>query len=509
MILRKPYAFLIKYFKIIHIIMFFIFSYFIFAFRKIYIFFANYVKTGNFTYTSDITRIYVSPILFVFAIVIAISTILIFLLMRKKQKPVLFYRILIVYITFLLVSLVFYTSFFSSLYNTSYSPLNIVIYRDIIAFLYYVNYIFVIFTFIRGFGFDIKKFSFDRDKKELNLNEEDSEEFEVGIKIDKDSIVSYLNREKREWKYYIKENALILSIIGIILLVLIAVYLYNYFFITNKVYNQIDDIVDKNVKYHVNNVYLTRYDKYGSVVSNRYSYIVVNINIHNLEKVTLDKENFRIQVGDNFYYPSYNLYDLFDDLGEGYINKTLKENTNKNYILIFKLDKVSIDNEIIYLEILKNSSNGVYTYNKILLEEMNVNQNVTTLKKGDEISINNYKLSIEDYEFVDKVKYEYEEYVGDKKYLFIKNVNPDLNDILLSLKIKNDKELPEEIVNNYFGLICDKRKYLKDDMKFIDNNKDYYYFSVPRSINNCKEIIVKIGTRENEYDIIMREAINE
>ena len=35
MILRKPYAFLIKYFKIIHIVMFLVFGYFVFAINDI------------------------------------------------------------------------------------------------------------------------------------------------------------------------------------------------------------------------------------------------------------------------------------------------------------------------------------------------------------------------------------------------------------------------------------------------------------------------------------------
>ena len=507
MILRKPYAFLIKYFKIIHIIMFGMFVYFVFALRKIHTFFVGYVKTGNFTYLNDMARNYISPILFIFAILIAISAILIFLLMRKKQKPVLFYRILIVYSIFLLVALTFYTSFFVSLSNTTYAPLNVVIYRDIIAFLYYINYLFVGFTFIRGFGFDIKKFSFDRDKKELNLNEEDNEEFEVGLQLDKENVVAYLNREKRELKYYIKENALILTIIGIVLLVITSMYLYNYFFVTNKVYKQSDDIIENDVKYHVNNVYITRHDKYGSFISSDYTFVITDINIHNLDKTTLDKENFRIQVGNNYYYPVYNYYSSFDDLGEGYTNKTLKENTNKDYILVFRTDRQGISaNEEVYLEILKSKSSGVYTYNKMLIKSNGYNINVTPLKMGENLTIDDNKLLIESYEFQDKASYQYEETIGNKTYQFTKNVKPNMNDILMVLKVTSDDNLPKDFIKNYFGLVYDKQELPSKDFELIDQNEDTYYFSVPKRVKFAKNLYIKIGTRVSEYDVILKEG---
>ncbi len=510
MILRKPYAFLIKYFKIIHIIMFGMFVYFVFALRKIHTFFVGYVKTGSFTYINDMARNYISPLLFIFAILIAISAILIFLLMRKKQKPVLFYRILIIYSIFLLVSLTFYTSFFVSLANTTYAPLNVVIYRDIIAFLYYINFLFVGFTFIRGFGFDIKKFSFDKDKKELNLNEEDNEEFEVGLQLDKENVVAYLNREKRELKYYIKENALVLTIVGIVLLVITSMFLYTYFFVTNKVYKQSDEIIENDVKYHVNNVYITRYDKYGSLISSNHTFVIVNLNIHNLDKTTLDKENFRIQVGENFYYPVYNYYSSFDDYGEGYINKMLSENSKKDYILVFRTDRKGINvDEDIYLEILKSRSSGVYTYNKMLLERNDYDMEVTKVKMGEKLSIDGSELSIINYEMKDKDSYQYEENIGGKNYQFTKNVNPKMNEMLLLLNIESNEQLPKDFIRNYFGLIYDKKNLAIKDMELIAQNQNIYYFSIPKSIKYAEEIIVKIGTRTKEYNVVIKEAPNE
>ena len=169
MILRKPYAILIKYFKIIHILMFVSFGYLVFALRKIYVFFSSYIKTSNFTYFENMSSIYVPWFLFFIVIILLGLAIGILLLMNKKEKPVLFYKIMIGFCAFLLVFLIYFLFFFKSLDTTVYENLRIVANRDISLFAYIINFFFVGFTFIRGFGFDIKKFSFDKDKKELNL----------------------------------------------------------------------------------------------------------------------------------------------------------------------------------------------------------------------------------------------------------------------------------------------------------------------------------------------------
>ena len=150
MILRKPYAILIKYFKIIHILMFIFFGYFVFVLRKIYMFFSNYIKDSNFTYFENMTTDYVPTIVFFMVIILIILGISIFLLMNKKEKPVLFYKVLVAYCSILLIAFIYFLIFFNSLADTVYEPLRVVINRDISLFVYLVNFFFVIVTFIKS-----------------------------------------------------------------------------------------------------------------------------------------------------------------------------------------------------------------------------------------------------------------------------------------------------------------------------------------------------------------------
>ena len=81
MILRKPYAFLIKYFKLIHICLFILFGYLLFKLRDIYIFFKEYVKNDVYTYIENMASEYIGLPLFLIAIFVLISGIAIFYLM--------------------------------------------------------------------------------------------------------------------------------------------------------------------------------------------------------------------------------------------------------------------------------------------------------------------------------------------------------------------------------------------------------------------------------------------
>ena len=507
MILRKPYAFLIKYFKIIHIIIFDFFVYFVFVLRRIHVFFVNYAKTGNFVYIENMAQEYVPFIMYILAIIVTISAILIFLLMHKKEKPVFFYRILIVYSVFLLVALSFYTSFFVSLADTTYASLNIVIYRDIISFLYYINFFYVGFSFIRGFGFDIKKFSFDKDKKELNLEEEDNEEFEVGSKLDKDTFISYINRQRRELKYYIRENALILSIIGFVLILGLGFYIYNYFFVTNKVYNMNDVIEINKVSYRVNDVILENEDKYGESISKSHNFIIVNLGIYSSRNLSYDNESFRLIIGDKYYYPVYNYNDSFSDLGDEFFKKEVKANLNKKYLMIFKVDKNSTGES--FFEILKSKGNGQYTYDKMKIDIREFDNKKSEYNINDTFKIGEFESSIEEYEIKDSFIYQYEECNDNNCNNYSKVVKPKLNSVVLRLKIRNATLYSKDYMENSFGLIYDSQEISRKNMEVISSNKDDYYFSVPKGILNAKKIILKIKSRELEYIIKLSGEDNE
>ena len=498
MVLRKPYAFLIKYFKLLHIIMFIFFSYIVFVLRKIYLFFSDYVKSSNFTYFEDMTTRYVPTIVFFMVIILLIFAISIFLLMRKKDKPILFYKLLIGYSMLLLICFVYFHFFFKSLDNTVYEPLRIVINRDIILFIYIINFCFVILTFIRGFGFDIKKFSFDKDKKELNLEESDNEEYELNVGLEKDEIVNYFNKQKREFKYYLKENSLVLSIVGGVIGFGLIIFVILNFFVINRIYGEGDNVNIGKLTYIVNSSRITNVDKYGKSLDKKNDYLIINISILNNKGTGyLDKQNFRAHVDDQYYYPLTSSCDMFDDVGECYNNQQLKIDTAYNYILVYKIKP---EHKKIYLEILKEKGDN-YKYSKVSLSYKEYQRVETNYKLNDSFKLGNNTHQIINYSVVDKTSYQYDECIEDKCNNYTKTVLPKTGDVVLVLEMSNLDKLNDNFLKSAFGIKYDDKTILGSNIKLIDANDNKIYLSVNSIIKEASNLVLIITTRENIYNI--------
>ena len=503
MILRKPYAILIKYFKFIHIVMFVFFAYLVFSLRKIYMFFSTYIKTSNFTYIENMSSIYVPWILFLIVILLLAFSIGIFLLMHKKEKPVLFYKIMIAYCVFLLIVFTYFIFFFKSLDNTVYEPLRIVANRDISLGAYILNFFFVAFTFIRGFGFDIKKFSFDKDKRELNLEESDSEEYELNVNIEKADVKSFLNKQKRELSYYFTENKKFFITVLIIAIISIGLYTYYSVFILNKVYKQGEDVIVGNIKYKVNNSLISDIDKYGQTIDTDNEYLIISINIavRNGNKV-LDGQALRVNIDNDYYYPT-NTCDLFNDIGKCYLNEEIKDGTYNDYIFVYKIKK---EHEKIFLEILKKSDD--YQYSKVeLLYEKEV---ITDIDKNlnDTITIDNNDIKITNFNFYEKTSYTYQECIEEKCNTFIKRIVPNLSESVLSLEIESN-DLSDEFINSAIGIRDNNKIYTGNDIKLLGKNNNVLYYSVPSYLKTQDNVRLVINTRKTRYNILLKENNNE
>ena len=491
MILRRPYAVLIKYFQLIHILLFGIFVYSLFAFRKIYFFLVDFVKKGTFNYVEDMAQEYVPLLLFILMIIVIISAIFIYLLMKRKDKPSLFYVLMTIYSGVSLFLMIFCHNFFASLADTSYETFNIIIYRDMMAFLYYICYFFVVVLFVRGFGFDIKKFSFEKDKRELNIDVSDSEEVEFGLSIDKYDALKTLRKEKRELSYYYKENKKFFNILGIIILVVLVIYGYIHFFVNNKVYGENDVIASGNMEYKILDMFVTNQDSNQNVISSNSYALVMNLQINNKGNSTyyLDKEMFRLNYNGNYIYLSTNYCSSFADLGKCYTPDTGVIKGNGEYLLLFKIDNSSYDG---YFEILKNKKNG-YTYNKVKIKagELDILEEEYDMK-------NNY-FNIESYKYSSNNVFDVYECVDGVCNNVIKTLKTDINNIILALNVVNSGDFTKEFLENYLGIyyyVGNKRYVVSsgkiDVLDVIDNN---IYLSVPKIVALGKDFGISFQTR--------------
>lgn len=339
MILRKPYAFLIKYFRLIHLFISLLIVYLIYKTNNMYNFFKDYI-------TDDIVEIHATKyvnFLVYFSLVLIIGLVVtMIILMRKKKKPLLFYILTVVVYSVLFIGFAYAGAIINELEYNLLDRKTVSLARDISRFMLIGEYLFLIPYIIRTLGFDIKKFDFKKDLQELEILEEDNEEFELIAPIDMNKVEQVSRRRVRELKYYYVENRLfILIILGIVVTVTGFSVIKNIDFNSLKRYDEKDVIkLDNFYTLSVDDSYITTKNDDGEVVAvNDSFYLIVKFTVNSKYngKFNLDTNRFIISVKDKEFIASRTYYSYFKDYGIGYKKQVISLNDNKSYILVYNI----------------------------------------------------------------------------------------------------------------------------------------------------------------------------
>ena len=335
MILRRPYAILIKSFRLIHLIMFLLLAYVTYKANNILNFFKDYIAAnGN---IEVIAANYINALIFVSITLIILLSLTIYLLMRYKKKPKLLYLIVTIVMVLSTVSFLYLYSQIYSLEISSISGREVRLLRDISRFTFWGLFLTCIPILIRALGFDIKKFNFSKDLNELKLEKEDSEEVEVNIDLTPEGVKTFGRKKLRELKYYYAENKFFINIIiSVIVIILILVFPFNKFVI-NRTLNEKEVLATNYFNIKVNKSYITE-RKRTSLDS---AYLIIDFSIKGkVEKYNLNLDNFVLETKNNKYIPSLKYYYYFSDLEiPGYRKQELNTKEYKNYLLIYNIKK--------------------------------------------------------------------------------------------------------------------------------------------------------------------------
>jgi len=275
MILRKPYAFLIKHFKLIHLIMTICMGFLIYQTNALLEFFNDFINSSQVKIGIDVISSLFNSYSYIFAMAIIVISVIVFVLMSFKDKPRLYYVSIILGFC-LLIGLYAYS--ISTIYKMQDGIVDERIIRAIrdflnIIFIFQIYGVFI--SFVRFIGLDVKKFDFSQDVQELNITDNDNEEFEVNVEFDSHTLKRKLRRNYRSLKYYIVENKIILIGILIATISVCGVLVVRMVIKKDIIYTQGQIFSPTNYSVSILDSYLTQKDYRDNLIINKNEMLVV------------------------------------------------------------------------------------------------------------------------------------------------------------------------------------------------------------------------------------------
>ena len=523
MILKKPYAFLIKRFRIIHLVLTAMIGFLLFKTYNIYTFFDRYVN-NVYSALDSLPSEYISIFMFLIATIVVSFSLAMYLLMRQKKKPKKFYVIACSYYLVYFLAIIYYFTVFKSMDTKTLTVFHAMVLRDISLIMFLPQIPLFIISLIRGVGFDIRKFNFSKDLKELDISEKDSEEFEFVMGVDSYKYSRYLRRRLRELKYYFLENKFIFSILfGLLGGIFLIVVLINYT-VFNRSYSVNQSFVANKMKMQVNNSYLTDLDYGGNKIEKNKYFLVVNFTITNDSgtSTVLDLTNYILRTKSGDVYPTLNYNGYFIDLGAGYSKEKIVSGTTSNYILVYELTKKDIKNKY-KLDIINSVE---YKAGTLISKKKRIGlkpiksfeiKDVGTYKLNkkvllDKTALNSSSFILNSFEYKSTFTYNYEACIRSNCTEMVDVINADAskNNTLLilkgSLNVLNDTAFANN--RRYGKSFFDAFVKIKYDDKYSDVKditptalKDEYILEANKDIERAKKIDLLIIVRDKKYTI--------
>lgn len=521
MVLRKPYRFLIKNFRIIHLILAIMSGYLLTRTNNLLNFFNDYLKNSETLIGTGTVNEYFNSLMIISVLVILIGTIIISIIMKMKDKPILFYIINIICYIFIGAIYAYDSSLITKLEVSIIDVRTIKLASDFTLMCFLVQTLSTIILSIRGVGFNLKKFEFGKDI-ELQIDEKDNEEFEFEVSIDKNKIKRNIKKNIRNLKYSYHENKFITNIIVLIFIIIIGIILYLNFEVYNKVYKKGEMITTPQFTYSLVDSYVTNKDYKNNQITDNYL-VVTKLKIKNNTKEKKQFETARVllHIGKVTYNPTTKYKDRLIDLGTDIENKNI-QNEFEEYVITFEIPKKDISEKMIL------------SYNDISDKERNIKLNNIKFEKTEEKTVSklnefikiddnllkNIKFKINNFEINNKIKatYNFCE-TRDICYESYEYVVPSLTDNYdkYILKIESEIDFNNQTIKNFndlsdfietFGTInyvvngVNKEMNTKiiEIMPMKSKKNGIYYFEVYSDIKNASEISILLNIRNKTYE---------
>jgi len=538
MILKKPYAFFIKNFKLFHLIIFSLAAVLLYRTSIIYSFIKEYVKESPNVIGKELTdSLFVNWSYILIILLIAVN-ILIIIIMIRKSKPYMFYIVnIILYISVLVVY---------GISNIVISNLEVMLVeakitmaiRDILNIIRMLQTISIIFYFVRATGFDIRKFDFVKDLQELDISEEDSEEYEVAVEFDSNEIFRKSRRIMRNLTYYYKENKFMLNIIILLLIGFIFLMIYSNISKYDKIYKENEYFNVNSFDIGIKQSYIVKKDyKQSNITTNEYDLIALRISVKSNIEQKLQNSRIVLVVDDYEYYHIKTYKNSLFDIGTIYNDQVITDEF-KEYILVYQIPKYKLSSEMKfrYIDTIESKNNKKrinsidVELNPIDIDKKEITNkeyNLTEEIDTSDSNVSNYKIIVNNFEISEKYTKFYNSCISETEcYDFKEIIKPitttNKDKALLKIEGNITSETKINNINDLYSLFktfgsieytYNGVKYTErndfNQVKFTKINDGAYYIEVDKEIINATEIKLNFNIRNNKYSYILRGNTNE
>lgn len=539
MIIRNPYNFVVKHYKLINLLLLIPMIFLVLKFGDISNFFKDYIGMGYATTETSITDTYITGLTTLTIVFMIIVNILLYLIFASKKKNGLFYSINIIYFIALLVGLLLFSSSMASIEKDSLDATFANFVRDVSFICYLPMYLLMAINVSKAFGFNFKTLQFDNNS-ELKIREEDEEDIEIKVGGDNNTVKKSLVSIMRELKYYVLENKFVFTCIGIVLALIIGFTTYQNYKLYNKSFRINQSFELDKFTLALKESYITDVDYRGIIVTEGKYYLAIRMYLkNNGEDTSISNSAFRIYIGDDIIYPSYDKSARFIDIGEAYqgevIPKAEKDEEGHDYVFVYELTKEQVKNTY-QMRILNHLSekNGkiIPSYRRITVKPRNVTKtkDLGVVKLGQEVklkdtTLGNTSFTINELTLDTSYRYSYE--MCNLKNIcseYTDTVVPSTGKILLIIKdeINIDKLSPyaqykyQDFYIDYSSLIYqftinsgkdEGNKIRTTTLKNITPQvlKDVKIYEVPNTMLNASKINFEIRIRNHYLTMVVRD----
>jgi hypothetical protein len=529
MIIRKPYAFLVKYFKIIHFVLLVPLIYIALRSFKLMQFFNNFVSNGYVVKETEVITNYYHFLIPLACLFVIIVVSLIYALLKNKNLSASAYLwIIIFYAIFFIISLSL-PSILNTFSTTDIPSSTALLYKGLATIIFYLQPLFIIILLFKGLGFDLKNFEFTNIKDLINLDESDNEEVELNVGFENYELKRGFRRYFRELKYYIIENKAVLKTLGFILVGILTIFLVRWIISLNRIVRIDQSFTLSKLSLTFNDSILSAYDYNGNVIKDGNIYLAVKTTVKNNTKgfVTLKTDDLWLEMGDKYYYPVLDRSGKFLDLAKPYYGDQIGAGDSNEYVLVYELSsselytnyKIKILDSITYKE---NQIIPLYKELTLTPRYLNEIKDNGDFALGSTINFSNTTMlnttmTINSYELTNSYVYSYDYCYNDKCTKSLNSVTPAYNSMLLVLdgnivldenasytKYKlGSNDFAQDFIKVYYE-IGDKNATVTVKNVTPKTVTDKIVLEVNRAIAYADHIKLAITIRNQKYNLVLK-----